>query len=97
MSRGIWNRETVAMVWVAAALPLAVTWLLAEGSAGAIRLIFVLVVGGLCQVLFTVMRAQSPTFDERFRRLWRFYLAYCEAGFRSARTDVVQLALGRAA
>lgn len=34
-------------------------------------------------------------FDERFRRLWRFYLAYCEAGFRSARTDVVQLALTR--
>ena len=43
------------------------------------------------------IRAQSPTFDERFRRLWRFYLAYCEAGFRSARTDVVQLALGRSA
>jgi len=35
-------------------------------------------------------------FDERFRRLWRFYLAYCEAGFRSGRTDVVQLALSRA-
>jgi cyclopropane-fatty-acyl-phospholipid synthase len=35
-------------------------------------------------------------FDERFRRLWRFYLAYCEAGFRSERTDVVQLALSRA-
>ena len=34
-------------------------------------------------------------FDERFRRLWRFYLAYCEAGFRSARTDVIQLALTR--
>ncbi len=34
-------------------------------------------------------------FDERFRRLWRFYLAYCEAGFRSARTDVIQLALSR--
>jgi cyclopropane-fatty-acyl-phospholipid synthase len=34
-------------------------------------------------------------FDERFSRLWRFYLAYCEAGFRSARTDVVQLALTR--
>ncbi len=32
-------------------------------------------------------------FDERFRRLWRFYLAYCEAGFRTGRTDVVQLAL----
>ena len=34
-------------------------------------------------------------FDERFRRLWRFYLAYCEAGFRSARTDVIQLGLSR--
>tara|TARA_R110002124_G_scaffold167018_1_gene334384 strand:- start:1205 stop:2425 length:1221 start_codon:yes stop_codon:yes gene_type:complete len=34
-------------------------------------------------------------FDERFRRLWRFYLGYCEAGFRSGRTDVIQLALNR--
>jgi len=34
-------------------------------------------------------------FDERFRRLWRFYLGYCEAGFRSQRTDVIQLALER--
>lgn len=35
-------------------------------------------------------------FDERFRRLWRFYLAYCEAGFRSERTNVIQLGLSRA-
>ena len=35
-------------------------------------------------------------FDERFRRLWRFYLAYCEAGFRAARTNVIQLGLSRA-
>jgi cyclopropane-fatty-acyl-phospholipid synthase len=35
-------------------------------------------------------------FDERFRRLWRFYLAYCEAGFRTGRTDVVQLTLASA-
>ncbi|MDO8411784.1 MAG: cyclopropane-fatty-acyl-phospholipid synthase family protein [Phenylobacterium sp.] len=34
-------------------------------------------------------------FDERFRRLWRFYLAYCEAGFRTERTDVVQLSLSK--
>ena len=34
-------------------------------------------------------------FDERFGRLWRFYLSYCEAGFRAARTDVVQLSLAR--
>jgi cyclopropane-fatty-acyl-phospholipid synthase len=34
-------------------------------------------------------------FDERFKRLWQFYLSYCEAGFRTARTDVVQVALAR--
>ena len=34
-------------------------------------------------------------FDERFRRLWSFYLRYCEAAFRTARTDVVQLSLVR--
>ena len=35
-------------------------------------------------------------FDERFRRLWRFYLSYCEAGFRTQRTDVIQLSLIKA-
>ena len=35
-------------------------------------------------------------FDEEFRRLWRFYLAYCEAGFRTGRTNVIQVALGHA-
>jgi cyclopropane-fatty-acyl-phospholipid synthase len=35
-------------------------------------------------------------FDERFRKLWTFYLAYCEAGFRTGRTDVVQLSLSKA-
>jgi cyclopropane-fatty-acyl-phospholipid synthase len=35
-------------------------------------------------------------FDERFRKLWKFYLSYCEAGFRTERTSVVQLALSKA-
>lgn len=35
-------------------------------------------------------------FDERFRRIWDFYLSYCEAGFRTARTDVIQIGLARA-
>jgi cyclopropane-fatty-acyl-phospholipid synthase len=35
-------------------------------------------------------------FDERFRRLWKFYLGYCEAGFRTERTNVVQLSLAKA-
>ena len=29
-------------------------------------------------------------FDESFVRIWRMYLAYCEAGFREQRTDVKQ-------
>ncbi len=35
-------------------------------------------------------------FDDRFRRLWEFYLAYCEAGFRSSNIDVTQIRLVRA-
>ena len=53
------------------------------------------------------MRARSPSggsgsarrgrksgrwaFDERFKRLWEFYLHYCEAGFRAGNIDVRQM------
>lgn len=30
-------------------------------------------------------------FDERFKRLWEFYLHYCEAGFRAGNIDVRQI------
>lgn len=33
--------------------------------------------------------------DERFRRTWRYYLAYCEAGFRIGRIDVHQVGFAR--
>jgi cyclopropane-fatty-acyl-phospholipid synthase len=36
-------------------------------------------------------------FDERFKRFWLFYLGYCEAGFRTGRTDVIQLELAKPA
>jgi cyclopropane-fatty-acyl-phospholipid synthase len=32
-------------------------------------------------------------FDETFRRMWSFYLAYSEAGFRTGYLDVAQLTL----
>lgn len=32
-------------------------------------------------------------FDERFMRIWTFYLAYCEAAFTQGSTDVVQFTL----
>ena len=34
-------------------------------------------------------------FDERFLRIWEFYLAYCEAGFAAGDIDVVQYTLTR--
>ncbi|ABX38512.1 Cyclopropane-fatty-acyl-phospholipid synthase [Delftia acidovorans SPH-1] len=37
------------------------------------------------------VRAQG--FDERFVRIWTFYLAYCEAAFDTGNTDVVQFTL----
>lgn len=35
-------------------------------------------------------------FDERFRRLWNYYLCYCEAGFAFGSIDVRQIVLTRA-
>ena len=37
----------------------------------------------------------SMGFDERFLRIWDFYLAYCEAGFEAGDIDVVQYTLAR--
>ncbi len=34
-------------------------------------------------------------FDETFRRMWEFYLAYCEAGFAMHYLDVAQIRLAR--
>jgi cyclopropane-fatty-acyl-phospholipid synthase len=34
-------------------------------------------------------------FDERFRRMWRYYLAYCEGGFNAGTIDVVQYGFTR--
>lgn len=36
---------------------------------------------------------QAQGFDERFARMWRYYLSYCETGFQFERTDVGQLLL----
>ncbi|MEG2498414.1 cyclopropane-fatty-acyl-phospholipid synthase family protein [Brevundimonas sp.] len=43
------------------------------------------------------IRKTGEAFDDHFRNLWRFYLAYCEAGFRSGRTDVIQIDLNHMA
>jgi cyclopropane-fatty-acyl-phospholipid synthase len=41
-------------------------------------------------------RLQTLGFDERFKRLWTYYLSYCEAGFSQRKLGDVQLILSRA-
>ena len=36
-------------------------------------------------------------FDERFRRMWEYYLSYCEAGFRAGTIDVRQIVYSKPA
>jgi cyclopropane-fatty-acyl-phospholipid synthase len=47
------------------------------------------------RVSFMAQRSQvlAQGFDERFIRIWEFYLAYCEAAFAQANIDVVQFTL----
>ena len=33
----------------------------------------------------------STGFDERFKRMWELYLAYCEGGFKGGMIDVKQM------
>lgn len=42
------------------------------------------------------MRVLALGFDERFIRIWEFYLAYCEAAFAKSNIDVVQYTLQKA-
>ncbi|MBI1358982.1 MAG: methyltransferase domain-containing protein [Alphaproteobacteria bacterium] len=40
-------------------------------------------------------KIKGEAFDERFRRLWLYYLAYCQAGFRVGTIDVGHFVLTR--
>jgi len=45
------------------------------------------------QFLHEQERVLQLGFDQRFLRIWEFYLAYCEAAFTGANIDVVQITL----
>ena len=44
----------------------------------------------------TLREVRKLGFDEPFIRIWRMYLAYCEVGFDSGRTDVMHFHLRKA-
>ncbi|SIN77007.1 RnfABCDGE type electron transport complex subunit D [Vannielia litorea] len=61
MSRGLWDRETVALLLIAACLPLAVIWLGYGGTGAALRLVSVGLVLAGWQLVFLLARAQPPS------------------------------------
>lgn len=61
MTRGLWDRETVALLLAAALLPVAVIWFWLEGAQAVSRIIFALVLMGGWQIVFLIARAQPPS------------------------------------
>lgn len=62
MTRGLWDREMVAMLLLLALMPMALTWLWFGGAEAVGRLLFVLLISGLWHVIFMLVRAQPPSF-----------------------------------
>ncbi|QKV18564.1 RnfABCDGE type electron transport complex subunit D [Oricola thermophila] len=80
MIRGLWDRETVALMILAAVLPMAVTWLLADGLPAVAWLLFFLVFAGFWHVIFMLSRAQPPSFAGALTALAVAMLAPSELG-----------------
>jgi Na+-transporting NADH:ubiquinone oxidoreductase subunit B len=62
MTRGLWNRETVALMLLAAYGPLALFWLLYGGAEAFVRLGLALLVLAVWHLIFMLARAQPPSF-----------------------------------
>lgn len=62
MIRGLWDRETVALMLLAAVMPMALAWLWYGGAPAVGRLLLALVVSGLWHMVFMLARAQPPSF-----------------------------------
>ena len=87
MIRGLWDRETVALMVLAALLPLAVMWLQVGGMAAVFRLVFFLFFAGVWHIIFMLARAQPPSFAGAVTALAIAILAPEDLG-------IVQLLLG---
>lgn len=62
MTRGLWDRETVALLLLAAYLPLAIFWLRYGGGEAALRLGLAALVLAAWNLVFLLARAQQPSF-----------------------------------
>jgi len=87
VTRGLWTRETVAALMLAALMPLALFWLWTSGLAGAMGLTFAIVIIGVWHLVFMLVRAQPPSLSALITALAIAMLAPEELG-------VFRLALG---
>lgn len=62
MIRGLWDRETVALLLLAALMPVASAWLWFGGTEAIFRLLLTLTVSGIWHFVFMIVRAQPPSF-----------------------------------
>ena len=62
MKRGIWDRETVALMLIAALMPVALAWLWFGGTVAIGRLLIAMALAGVWHIVFMLVRAQPPSF-----------------------------------
>ncbi len=62
MIRGLWDRETVALMLLISLFPVLAVWIMADGLEALARLLFFLVVAGFWHVIWMLARAQPPSF-----------------------------------
>ena len=80
-TRGMWDRETVALLLLAAVMPIALAWLWYGGLDALLRLALALVISGLWHLIFMLARAQPPSFAGALTVLAVAILAPEELGF----------------
>jgi len=87
MTRGLWTRETVALLTLAALLPLALFWLWIGGASAFLRLALVLLAIAIWHLVFMLARAQPPSLSAGVTSLAIAILAPQDLG-------IIQLTLG---
>jgi Na+-transporting NADH:ubiquinone oxidoreductase subunit B len=87
VTRGLWSRQTVALVLLAAYLPLASFWVWISGPDAVLRLLFCTLVVLIWHLVFMLVRAQPPSLSGLITGLAIAMLAPEDLG-------VVRLALG---
>ncbi len=87
MIRGLWDREMVALILLAAVMPMALAWLWYGGTEALGRLILTLILSGFWHLAFMLVRAQPPSFAGALTALAVAMLAPAEL-------SVIQLVVG---